>query len=633
MSPLPCQTPIRRDRPVCRRILFVTSLLIAGFSVVAYRLYDFQVRRHEELAQLAAERCRDVRILPAQRGSIRDRAGEYLVFDEKSWELHTDRNHLFMPDLVRPLLAKMLDVTPTEVKSRFTPEAMLDAYHERAAAELSDPLQMPADAILAMLRSDKPVVVLKKDLPQADADKFESWLKARHITGVYLRPGTERRYASKDRLTLTLGAVKENEGGVWGVEKLCDDLLRGQPGKRYIEKDRRGIEQPLFRGETIEARNGSDVFLTIDMNLQDSIEAIVDQAYRLHNPKSVIAILTDPMTGSILAMACRPHLDMDAKAVNWRNIPVSDAYEPGSVMKIVALAGALDAGVVGPNTPIDCGHGRFSAPELGGKDIHDDSTRLGTQPVWGVLAHSSNIGTYKIARMLGWEGFERSLRNFGFGAPAGLGICQEPAGRWPAFEKWTAVDFSRMVFGYGLTATALQQVMAYGAIANGGVLMKPRLIERVLHDDGTRWEICHPEPLRQACTARTAAQMRDMLEKAVAQGTGKRAQIEGVRVAGKTGTRRVYDPKLKRYREDQYLVSFAGFAPADNPRVACVVAIDNPKAASPGEIRGGLIAAPLFAELVATTLDHLDIRVEPRVSGMLPKMVAHGPNPDQGGGQ
>ena len=633
MSPLPCQTLIRRDRAVCRRILVITSFLMLGFSLIAYRLYDFHVRRHEELAQLATERYRDVRILPAMRGSIRDRAGEYLVFDEKSVELHTDRNHLYQPDLVRPLLAKMLGLTPAEVSARFAPEAMLAAYHERVAAELSAHLQLPTEEVQAALRSSKPVMVLKKDLPQGETELLESWLKARHITGVYLRPGIERRNASRDRLTLTLGATKENEGGIWGIEKLCDDLLRGTPGKRYIEKDRRGVELPLYRGETVPARNGSDVFLTIDMNLQDSIEAIVDQAYRMHNPKSVIAILTDPMTGSILAMACRPHLDLEAQSGNWRNIPVSDAYEPGSVMKIVAVAGALDAGVIGPHSMIDCGHGKFSAPELGSKDIHDDSTRLGTQPVWGVLAHSSNIGTYKIGRMLGWEGFERALRNFGFGSPTGIGICQEPGGRWLAFEKWTAVDFSRMVYGYGLTATALQQVMAYGAIANGGVLMKPRLIERVLHDDGTRWEVCQPEPLRQACTARTAAQLREMLEKTVADGTGKRAQIEGVRVAGKTGTRRVYDPKIKDYRKDQYLVSFAGFAPADKPRVACVVAIDNPKAADPGEIRGGLLAAPLFAELVATTLNHLDIRVEPKLTAQQTDVLARLPNLPQGGPQ
>ncbi len=628
MPPIPCQSQLRRDRGICRRIMLVTSLLILGFSIIAWRLYDLQVRRHEELAQEASGRLRAVRPLPAQRGSIRDRAGEFLVFDEKSWELHTDRHHLFEPSLVRPLLAKMLETSESDIAVRFSQDAMFAAYHQRVAAELSGALRQPEPDVLAVLQSNKPVMVLQKDIPQQEAESLESWLRSRHITGVYVRDGTERRQASKERLTLTLGAVKDNEGGAWGVEKLCDDLLRGVPGKRFIEKDRRGIEQPLFRGETIPARDGSDVFLTIDMNLQDSVEAIVDQAYRLHNPKSVVAVLTDPATGSILAMACRPHLDIDAKAGNWRNIPVSDAYEPGSVMKIVAIAGALDAGLVGPNTGIDCGSGRYSAPELGGKDIHDDEWNLGTQPVWGVLAHSSNIGTYKIARMLGWEGFERSLRQFGFGAPSGLGICYEPAGRWPAFEKWTAVDFSRMVFGYGLTATALQQVMAYGAIANGGVLMKPRLIDRVLHDGGARWEACPPEPLRQACTARTATQVRDMLEKAVLEGTGKRAKIEGVRVAGKTGTRRVYDPKLRRYRDDQYLVSFAGFAPVENPRVACVVAVDNPKAASPKEIRGGLIAAPLFSELVATTLNHLEVRIDPRS-----KVLAHSPDPEKGGRQ
>jgi cell division protein FtsI/penicillin-binding protein 2 len=297
-------------------------------------------------------------------------------------------------------------------------------------------------------------------------------------------------------------------------------------------------------------------------------------------------------------------------------------------MKIVAMAGALDAGKINPHTPIDCENGTYSSSELGAADIHDDEWNLGTQPAWGVLAHSSNIGTYKIARSLGWDAYEKTLRNFGFGTPTGLGICKEPGGRWQPFEKWTAVDFSRMSYGYGMTATALQQVMAYGAIANGGVLMKPRLIDRILHDDGTRLEICRPVPIRQACTARTADQVRFMLEKGVTGGTGSRAKIEGLRVAGKTGTRRVYDPKTKAYRDDQYLVSFAGFAPADKPRVACVVAVDNPKAATAKAVRGGLIAAPLFAELVSTALNHLDVRVE-----RSEKVVAQQPNQEKGGSQ
>jgi len=158
--------------------------------------------------------------------------------------------------------------------------------------------------------------------------------------------------------------------------------------------------------------------------------------------------------------------------------------------------------------------------------------------------------------------------------------------------------------------------------------MKPRLIDRILHDNGTRLEICRPEPVRQACTARTAAQVRDMLEKAVTNGTGSRAKIDGVRIAGKTGTRRVYDPKLKQYRNDQYLVSFAGFAPADKPRVACIVAMDNPKAESAKQIRGGLITAPVFANLVRAALDHLDVRVNHSE-----KVVAQQQSTEKGGGQ
>jgi cell division protein FtsI/penicillin-binding protein 2 len=195
-------------------------------------------------------------------------------------------------------------------------------------------------------------------------------------------------------------------------------------------------------------------------------------------------------------------------------------------------------------------------------------------------------------------------------------------------EHWTAVDFSRISFGYGITATALQQVMAYGAIANGGVLMKPRIIEHMLHDDGKRLEVCHPEPVQQACSARTAAHLTQMLEQAVTEGTGSRAKIDGVRVAGKTGTRRIYDPKRKIYRDDQYLVSFAGFAPVEKPRVACVVMVDNPQAESAKLVRGGLVAAPLFADLVRSTLDHLDVRLNAATS-----IVAQSNPPTKGGAQ
>jgi len=627
MQSLPPPSQLRNDRSLCVRIFVTTAFLVGGFSLVTYQLVNVQIRHHETYAKLAAERYQGVIPLKAQRGSIRDRAGEYLAFDEKTPELHTDRNHLFEPDLIRPKLAKVLGVPSAEI-GKLPANEMLDTYHRYIADCLSQKLDVPASDVLAKITSARPVSVIKKDLAPDLAAGMKEFLTNQHIIGVYLREGSERRLASKDRLTLTIGATKEGEGGIWGIERLCDADLRGKPGQQFIEKDRRGIELPLFRGETIPAKNGSDVFLTIDMNLQDTVEAIVDQAYQQHDPKSVVAILTDPATGSILAMACRPHLDLSANSVNWRNIPVADAYEPGSVMKIVAFAGALDAGVITPNSPIECGQGRYTSSELGSAHIHDDEWNLGTQPAWGVLAHSSNIGTYKIARKLGWEAYDRALRRFGFGANTGLGICTEPTGYWLPIEHWTAVDFSRISFGYGITATALQQVMAYGAIANGGVLMKPRIIEHLLHDDGTRLEIRHPEPIRQACSARTAGQITQMLEQAVTQGTGSRAKIEGVRVAGKTGTRRVYDAKRKAYRDDQYLVSFAGFAPVEKPRVACVVMVDNPKADSAKKIRGGLVAAPLFAELVRTTLDHLDIRLNAATG-----TVAQTNNASQGGDQ
>ncbi|MCB1225754.1 MAG: penicillin-binding protein 2, partial [Verrucomicrobiales bacterium] len=304
---------------------------------------------------------------------------------------------------------------------------------------------------------------------------------------------------------------------------------------------------------------------------------------------------------------------------NWRNMPVSDAYEPGSVMKIVTISAALDAGLVSPDTPIDCGHGVYSAPELKGWDLHDCSTRLGVQPVSGVLSHSSNIGTYKIARMLGAEGVRNAMERFGFGRATGIGLTQESAGSLKPVEDWNAVNLSRGCIGYFITATALQQVMAYAAIANRGILLQPRLIDRVVYSDG-RVQTFPPQPVGRACCERTAEKVTAMLEGVVKEGSGKRAAIEGVRVAGKTGTRNVYDPhrnakgEVIGYRRDQQVVSFAGFAPVEAPRVACVVMVNNPKVNSPELQQGGLVAAPIFSELVTAALDYLEVRLDPHAS-------------------
>jgi cell division protein FtsI/penicillin-binding protein 2 len=237
-----------------------------------------------------------------------------------------------------------------------------------------------------------------------------------------------------------------------------------------------------------------------------------------------------------------------------------------------------------------------------------DDEPLGMQTVKGVLVHSSNIGMYKISKRVGQDMMLDYASRFGFGAPTGIGLLGEKAG-YMNTGKWSNTTYSRMPIGYEVSVTPLQMCLAYGAIANGGVLMKPRLIDRVVKPGGET-EIIAPQPVWQVCTAKTAASLRDFLEGVVTEGTGSRAVVPNVRVGGKTGTTRRYDPVKKRYIDGSYLTSFVGMAPMENPKVVCLVMLDDPKADSPALVRGGRVAAPIFAEVVRETLDHLAIRHE-----------------------
>jgi cell division protein FtsI/penicillin-binding protein 2 len=225
-----------------------------------------------------------------------------------------------------------------------------------------------------------------------------------------------------------------------------------------------------------------------------------------------------------------------------------------------------------------------------------------------VLVHSSNIGVYKISKRVGQDLILDYTARFGFGSPTGIGLVGEKAG-YVNTGTWSNTTYSRMPIGYEVSVTPLQMCMAYGAIANGGVLMKPRLIDRIVKANGET-EVVAPQPVWQVCTAKTAASLRDFLAGVVTEGTGSRAALPDVSVGGKTGTTRRYDPEKKRYIEGSYITSFAGMAPVEDPKVVCLVMLDDPKAESPRLVRGGRVAAPIFAEVVKETLAHLAIRYE-----------------------
>lgn len=583
-------------------LLFV---LLAGFSLVTWRLAVIHIKESPRLSALAAKKYQRHIVLPAHRGAIKDFNGEYLAHDEDVGELYTDRTHLHEIITVRHHLAAVRGVKALDLREQLGEVETIAAYHDHVAKVLAGILPLPEKEIRAQIDSDKPEVVLAKQVDEETAKQWSVLFKAEHIYGIHMRPAVARRFPAKDRLSLVLGDTDTANKGRWGVEKLMDSKLTGVSGEQFIERDKSGNELPAYRGQVVEPQHGSDVHLTIDMQLQDNIEAICERAWKANDARRVVIVVTEPNTGTVLAMAARPHRDVSNPDVStWTNHVIAEPYEPGSIFKVVTLAAALDNNKVTPGEKIDCGQMFYEDPVRKVK-LSDDEP-LGMQTVKGVLVHSSNIGMYKISKRVGQDIMLDYTARFGFGTPTGIGLLGEKAG-YVNTGKWSNTTYSRMPIGYEVSVTPLQMCMAYGAIANGGVLMKPRLIDRIVKPNGET-EIMPPQAVWQACTAKTAASLRDFLEGVVLEGTGSRAALPDVRVGGKTGTTRRYDPEKKRYIDGSYLTSFVGMAPIDNPQLVCLVMLDDPKAESSKMIRGGRVAAPIFAEVVHETLDHLAIR-------------------------
>lgn len=603
ISSPPTSDQLRKDRWICGRIFIVTIIMVLGFTGVTWRLFHLHIKEHTKSSALAAQMRQVHQPLPARRGSIRDRNGELLAHDETIYELYTDSKHLRERHLICRRLAAIQNIPVAELRRKHTDEQISELYHHHVAKALSSHLKMPEESVLAMVTSPKPETVLQKEISDQDAALVKALLEREHIVGVYLRADTRRAYPAKDRLTHVLGDVTYANTGNWGVEALMDAALAGQDGEQWVERDNKGRELPLYRGKVTDPRHGEDVFLSIDMHLQDYVESVLEQQCKIYSPKKAIVVLTEPNTGAILAMASRPHYERDAKTGMWRNLAISDPYEPGSTFKIVALCAALDMGKVNLDTSIFCHNGYYEDP-IGKFKLRDDES-IGNVSVEDVLVHSSNIGTYKIARQVGQDDFLAYAWRFGFGQKTGIGLKGEQMGHLN-IDKWTNTTFSRMAMGYEVSVTPLQLAMAMGAIANGGILMKPTIVDCTVPAGGETPNARLPQPQHQICKARTAAMMKQALVRVVTHGTGKQAAIPGVIVAGKTGTSQRYNEDTRHYEEGHYNTSFAGFAPADDPKVACVVLMDDPKAGR-SELYGGKVAAPIFAEIVREALEHLSV--------------------------
>jgi cell division protein FtsI (penicillin-binding protein 3) len=440
------------------------------------------------------------------------------------------------------------------------------------------------------------------------ADEFER-LARMNLPGVIMRDSTARYYPHESMLCHVIGFSNLEGNGCAGVELKMDRYLRGQPGQRISQRDGRGREIYSQRLLGVEPRKGCNVYLTINMNVQYLVEKALLAAVNEHNAKGAWAVVQEVKTGRILAMASLPQYDPNIYRKSHEdemlNRVIGYTYEPGSTMKAAVFAAAFNEGVISEHTVFNCEYGTWYYRGRPLRDYHP----YGNLSAADVLKKSSNIGTAKIALLLGPARLERYLRDFGMGRRCGIDLPGEEAGiLWP-HRKWDSLMITRIPIGHSIAVTSLQMVCMYSAIANDGYLMKPLLVDRVVNDQGERVYQGESEVVARPIGLETSRMMRRLLGRVTEDGgTARRARVDGYDVAGKTGTsEKIIDGRYARHAN---IASFAGFLPAGNPEIAILVVVDEPHKFH----TGGRVAAPVFQEIAAQLVQCLTIPPEGRDS-------------------
>ena len=555
------------------RIGFVCALMVLIFTGFAWRLINLQVLQHDYFSLKAAEKHCFRQPIQARRGRILDRNGEELAVNIPVRTVTADGTHIHDPAALAVVAAPFLE--------------------------------MPVPELTQKLSTKRPYVVIRKAVSEENAQGMIRAMEKAGLRGLYLEEDAVRSYPNGEMLCHVLGFVDHSGHGIDGIEKMLDGELSGQDGFRMIEHDRRGREIVIYRGQEQLPEQGADIRLSIDMGLQAIVEKEIDTTYKELHPAGATAILADPNTGEILAMACRPNYDPnhfnEAKVEQLRNRAITDMYEPGSTFKIVVAAAALNDKIVDEKTRIYCENGLF---QYGGKTIKDHHGS-GDLSVSEILMKSSNIGSAKMALRMQDNCYYDYVRRFGFGEKTGIPLHGEISGLVNPPHRWDMITKTRMAFGQSVSVTPIQMVMGMSVIANGGKLMKPRLVLSKGEGSGTQ----EVTPAREVVSAKTAGFVADALQRVVSdQGPAPLARVEGYTVAGKTGTAQKISPH-GGYLDGRFIVSFAGFLPADQPKLMGLVIVDDAPIGSSANY-GGLVAAPVFSKIASRAVRYLDIPPE-----------------------
>jgi cell division protein FtsI (penicillin-binding protein 3) len=556
-----------RERKVRLRLMLAALSLVSWSMLITGRLVQLQVVGRASFERQAARQSERTIVLDPRRGSILDRRGRELA-------VSVDADSIY--------------AVPQEVHDAAT-----------TTGALGRALGLDRDAradLLAQLRRDRAFVWVKRKVDPVTA----AAVRALQLDGVGFLTENRRYYPKRDLAAPALGYVGLDNTGMSGVEYGLEDLIRGRAAKVTVHVDAR--RRPAGHTEK-PSTDGHTVVLTLDEAIQHVAERELQRAVVQTGSVAGTVVVLEPRTGEILAMASRPTFNPNRfgayPSTHWRNRAVTDAYEPGSVFKVFTAAAAIQEKVVSPDEIIDCGGG---AVEVAGVRINDHAV-FHDITFRDVIAHSSDVGVIRVAQRLGRENFNRYLRQFGFGEPTGVDLPGESPGLLRPPSRWSALSLPSLSFGQEIGVTALQLAAATAAIANGGYLMRPFILLRAEDSQGRVVREGRPRVVRRVLEPETVDVLTDLMRGVVRYGTGKRAEIPGYAVAGKTGTAQKVDAS-GRYSMIDHVASFVGFVPASRPALVILVSLDTPRGALN---EGGHVAAPLFARVAEPALRHLGV--------------------------
>jgi cell division protein FtsI (penicillin-binding protein 3) len=547
-----------------RRIRLLLAIFVLAFGVAFLRAAWLQGVRAASFGRLASNQHSEEVTIPAARGTLYDRGGVQLAIGEQATTVYADPRTVTDPRSEAATVAKIMRLDENEVYALLADRTRGFVYVARKA-----------DSALA-------AKLARKGLP-----------------GLGFYHEEQRFYPQFNLAAQVLGYAGVDNKGLAGLELSLNRQLAGRPGRERIVKDASGQAIDTITSRT--ERDGEDVYLTLDHTLQSNAQAVLRDTVRKWHAKSATAIVLDPATGAVRAMAVAPGFDANDYPKVWRifqrNRAVTDTYEPGSTFKLVTVAGALSDRLVSPTT-------RFTLPysiQVADRVVHDAEPRgTETMTVAHILSHSSNVGAITLAQKLGKQRLVRWIKRFGFGKLTGIDFPGESQGIVLPEERWSGSSIGNIPIGQGIAVTPIQMASAYAAIANRGLWVQPHLVDHV--GDGAP----KVPGRRRIVTQWVARQIMAMLKNVVAEGTGTLAEVPGYQVAGKTGTAAKPDER-GGYSDSRYVASFVGVVPASRPRLVILVSVDEPQ----GAIWGGVVAAPAFSQIAKFGLQYLDGGIQP----------------------